>query len=166
MNQLHTSITKLSTSVATLSALKSISSALFVATLLLFLFSTSVFAQDSQPSDSQNFNSQWTGVCVQEISGTEVATIQGIQCLIANILKIAVSFIGLVAFMIFIFSGFRILLSGGDSKAVESAKGSITFAVVGLVVALSAFIILNLISQFTGVDLTNFVIPGTEFKIF
>ena len=104
------------------------------------------------------------GVCVYEAqfdSGTaNVATLQGLQCLIANVLGLAVTFIGLIAFGIFIISGFQIMLSGGNSKGLDAAKGSMTYAVVGLVVALSAFIILNLISSFTGINFTNFVIPG------
>lgn len=101
------------------------------------------------------------GVCVYETdTGAQVATLQGLQCLIANVLGVAITFIGLIAFGIFLLSGFQIMLSGGNNKGLEAAKGSMTYAVVGLVVALSAFIILNLISQFTGINFTTFIIPS------
>jgi len=55
---------------------------------------------------------------------------------------------------------FRYLFSGGNSKGTETAKNTITFAVIGLVVALSSFVILNLIAEFTGVKtILEFVIP-------
>lgn len=111
-------------------------------------------------------DTEWKGVCVYgEDDGLgKVATIQGLQCLMANVLRVAITIIGLIAFIIFIISSFQILLSGGNSKGVEAAKGSMTYAVVGIVVALSAFIILGILSQFTGIDFTVFRIPGASFN--
>jgi len=104
---------------------------------------------------------EWSeGVCVITARGHQVATLQGLQCLIGNILGVAVTLIGIAAFGVFVVSSIQIMLSGGNSKGLESAKGSMTYAVVGIVVALSAFIILNLISQFTGINFTTFSIPG------
>ncbi|NCN50859.1 MAG: hypothetical protein GW925_00225, partial [Candidatus Pacebacteria bacterium] len=51
----------------------------------------------------------------------------------------------------------------GDTGKLQSAKGSMTYAVIGMVVALSAFIILNLIASFTGISLiTQFRIPSSD----
>lgn len=107
--------------------------------------------------------SSWSGVCVDTKGGnTDVATLQGLQCLLANVLSVFLTLVGLVAFIMIIVAGFQLLLSGGNSQNVEKAQKSITFAVVGLVVALSAFIILNLVSQFTGVStILDFVIPDS-----
>lgn len=59
-----------------------------------------------------------------------------------------------------IVGGFRYLTSGGNSKGTETGRNTLTFAVVGLVVAISAFIILNLIAEFTGVKtILEFSIP-------
>jgi len=102
----------------------------------------------------------WSGVCVSTMD-PEVATIQGIQCLIANIFSVAITFIGLAGFVMIIIGAFNYLLSGGNSKDTEKAKNTLTFAIIGLVVSLSAFIILNLIAQFTGIDdLLEFTIPN------
>lgn len=90
-----------------------------------------------------------------------VATIQGIECLIANVLSVAITLIGVTGFVMMIFGAFRYLISGGNSKETESAQKTLTYAVIGLVVALSSFIILNLIVQFTGVEqILNFSIGG------
>ncbi len=91
----------------------------------------------------------WTGVCVEG----DVATIQGFQCLIANIFSVAITVIGLGGFVMMIVGSFYYLTSGGNTKGTDTAKKTLTSAVLGLVVALSAFIILNLIASFTGVSI-------------
>ena len=104
---------------------------------------------------------KWAGDCVED----GVATIQGLRCMVANILSIAITAIGFAGFVMLIIGSFRYLFSGGNSKGTETAKNTITFAVIGLVVALSSFVILNLIAEFTGVKtILNFVIPeaGTD----
>lgn len=89
------------------------------------------------------------------------ATLQGIECLIANVLSVAVTLIGLVGLIMMIVGAFRYLISGGNSKETETARNTLTFAVVGLVLALASFVILNLIAQFTGVQqVLEFDIPS------
>lgn len=86
-----------------------------------------------------------------------VATIQGFRCLIGNVLSVSMTVIGLVGFVMLIYGGFKLMLSGGQSESLKKARGTITFVVAGIVLALSAFVILNLIAQFTGVqNITNF----------
>lgn len=98
----------------------------------------------------------WEGVCVHD----GVATVQGLRCLIANILSVAVTAIGFIGFIMIIVGAFRYLISGGNSKDTQKAKNTLTFAVIGLIVALSAFVILNLIAEFTGIKtILNFNIP-------
>ncbi|MFH2118377.1 MAG: hypothetical protein ABII10_01425 [Candidatus Paceibacterota bacterium] len=106
--------------------------------------------------------SSWSGVCVSE-SDNSVATIQGLQCLLANVLSTFLTLVGIAAFIMIVVAAFNILTSGGNSQNMEKAQKSITFAVIGLVVALSAFIILNLVADFTGVKtILKFNIPGSD----
>ena len=99
----------------------------------------------------------WQGTCV---ASDDVATIQGLRCLIANVLSVAVTGIGLAGFVMLIVGAFRYLTSGGNSKGAETAKNTITYSVIGLVVALSSYVILNLIAKFTGVEaILKFNIP-------
>lgn len=115
------------------------------------------------PARAQGQTTAWTGVCVDTEGGnTDVATIQGFQCLLANILSVALTLLGLVGFVMMIVASIRYLLSGGNSQQVEKSKQTMTYAVIGLIVALSAFIILNLIAEFTGVrSILNFQIPDS-----
>jgi hypothetical protein len=125
----------------------------------LFLALTLVFAS---PTTAQaQLPTAWTEAdgCVSD----GVATIQGAQCLISNVFAVAITFIGLAAFVMLIVGSFGYMLSGGNTKGTETARNTITFAIVGIVVALSAFIILNLIKNFTGVEeVTQFEIPGSD----
>lgn len=109
---------------------------------------------------AQAQTSSWKGICV---SDSGVATIQGIQCLLGNVLSVALTGIGFAAFVMVIVAGFRYLISGGNSKGTETARSTLTYAVIGIAVALSGFIILNLLSDFTGIDsLLQFSIPTSS----
>lgn len=108
---------------------------------------------------------EWGGVCVggEITGGGDVATIQGLQCLLGNFLTVILALIGMAALVMLIIGGFRWMLSGSNPKGAEQAKNTITFAVIGIVVALSGFIILNLIASFTGLqEITTFTIPGSD----
>lgn len=88
--------------------------------------------------------------CTYQSSVGEVATIQGFECLVANVLASATTFIGLAAFVMFIIGGFLYLTSGGNTKGTEAGKQTITYAVIGIVVALMAFFLLQLVAAITG----------------
>lgn len=81
-----------------------------------------------------------------------VVTIQAIEGIIKNILIIAITGIGFAGFVMMIIGSFQYMLAGSDSKGVETGKNTITYSIIGLVVALSSWIILNLIAVFTGVE--------------
>lgn len=138
-----------------------------IAFLRGFIFAVVLWASIIAPVYAQT--QEWSGVCVgpAQINDTttanDVATLQGIQCLLANIFTIIITLIGLAGFVMFIVGAFRYLLSGGNTKGTETAKNTFTFMVIGIVVALSGFIVLNLISSFTGIDvITKIVIPSSD----
>jgi len=92
-----------------------------------------------------------------------VATIQGIGCMLANVFSVVLTLIGLAGFVMIIYAAFIMLTSAGKSQQVEKSKNTITFAIIGIVLALSAFIIINLLASFTGIEiLKSFSIPGSE----
>jgi len=135
---------------------KKIALILFTFVILLHSFSANVYAQEAW--DSSGLNCTGTDAFTGD-QGADVATIQGFACLIGNVLSVGITLIGMLALVMFVAASFRYLTSGGNSKSTEQAKGTITYAVAGLVVAISAFIILNLISQFTGINVSTFIIP-------
>ena len=62
---------------------------------------------------------------------------------VVKVIKYALSFLGLVAVIIVIYGGVRILTSVGESDGVEKGKKAIMYAVVGILVIMSAYAIVN-----------------------
>jgi hypothetical protein len=90
------------------------------------------------------------------INSEDVARISNLQELFVNVLVAAGGLIGIAFFAMIVIGGVRYLLSAGDPKALQSAKGTLTFAVVGLALFALSFTILVILGVFTGVDLTRF----------
>jgi hypothetical protein len=61
---------------------------------------------------------------------------------VTNTLLLAIGFVSVVMLII---GGFRYVLSNGNEKSVTGAKDTILYAIVGLVVALLAFAIVNFV---------------------
>ncbi|MGI8420544.1 MAG: hypothetical protein ACR2LN_07950 [Candidatus Levyibacteriota bacterium] len=82
---------------------------------------------------------------------------------LGSIIGNAVTFILVIAAVIslffLIFGGIRWITSGGDKAKVDSARQTITAAIVGLVIAFLSFFILNVVLQFFGLSLSNLVLP-------
>ena len=67
----------------------------------------------------------------------------GTGCAFTNITNGALFLIGAISVLMLIYGGIRYTISGGDSKAVTDAKNTILYAIIGIVVALLAFAIVN-----------------------
>lgn len=131
-------------------------------TTWLGTFATIVAYSLALPTVAHAQTSAWSGVCVST-TDPDVATIQGFQCLIANVFSVALTLIGLAGFVMLVIGSMRWMMSGGNAQTVEKSKNTISFAVLGLIVGLSAFIILNLVAEFTGVQtLLQFTIPDSS----
>lgn len=91
-----------------------------------------------------------------------VATIQGLECLFFNILQAIVFLVGLVFFVVLITNGFQYLTSSGDPKKTAQVSSSLTMAILGVAGIIISWLILRLIANFTGLDLSilQFRIPG------
>ncbi len=85
-----------------------------------------------------------------------VATIGSLGALFTNIIRSVVALSGVVLFIMLVMGGFTFLFSGGDQKKLEKAKGTITHALIGLVVLIGSYLVLLLIKSITGVDVTVF----------
>lgn len=99
----------------------------------------------------------WTGRCVAK---TDVATIQGFECLFYNILQVIIAFAGLAFFIMLIVGGFNYLFSVGDEKKAAAASSTLTMAITGLIGIIASWFIIRLLENISGVSLTNFFIPG------
>jgi len=104
---------------------------------------------------SDSNTTSWSDTCV---SNGDVATIQGFECLFANILKVVMGAAGLAFFAMLIIGGFKYITSGGDPKKIASASSTITLAFVSVLGVIVSWLILLLIQNFTGVNVTQFKI--------
>jgi hypothetical protein len=61
------------------------------------------------------------------------------------IINVLLSVIGIVAVIMLIVGGFRYVFSQGNEKAIQGAKDTILYAIIGIVVAVLAIAIVNFI---------------------
>lgn len=86
----------------------------------------------------------------EECTASGVPDINCIVPFVVRITGIAVGLIGTVSLFLIIAAGIKFVTSGGG-KAVEEAKNMITYAVIGLIIVLASFFIVDLIAGLTGV---------------
>jgi uncharacterized membrane protein len=96
---------------------------------------------------------------VEDPSG--FAKLSSIPILFENILGAITVLGGFAALMMLIFGGFRYIVAQGDPKAVQAARGTLTWAIVGLVMIIVAWLILAFLADFLNLPLTKFCL-GTS----
>jgi len=79
--------------------------------------------------------------CAQPTGAT--GTLFGTGSIFTTIVNILLFVIGIVAVIMLILGGIRYTVSGGEAKAVESAKNTILYAIIGIVVAFLAYAVVN-----------------------
>ena len=76
-------------------------------------------------------------------------TSQQAQSMVGTVINIILFIVGIIAVIMIIIGGIRYVLSNGDASGIQSAKNTILYAVIGLVIAMLAFAIVNfLVAQF------------------
>ena len=83
---------------------------------------------------------------------TELVGENGIFLQITNTILYAV---GIIAVVMLIWGGVRYIISGGDGKKVTDAKNTILYAILGLVVALLSYAIVNFVLNVVGTGETS-----------
>ena len=84
-----------------------------------------------------------------------VATLSCIPGVFQNLVAAALGFAGVVALFLIVYSGIRFITSSGDPKAVEGARNTLTWAIIGLIVIILSFTIIKFIAVFTGATCIN-----------
>lgn len=67
------------------------------------------------------------------------------QSMIKSIINILLFILGAIAIIMIIVGGIRYTLSGGDSSSIKGAKDTVLYSVIGLVVAMAAYAIVNFV---------------------
>lgn len=99
----------------------------------------------------------WSGCFENTVANADgVATIKCIVPLFESLIKGVLALSGVALFVMLVVGGFNFLLSGGDPKKLEAARGTLTSAVIGLVVIVVAFLIIKTVEVATGAPVTKF----------
>ena len=91
-----------------------------------------------------------------EFSGLENITVPGI---ISAAIKFILVIAALVSFVFLVIGGIRWITSAGDKEGTAKAQGTITAALIGLVIVFAAWAIIRLLQTFFGIG------PIFEFEI-
>lgn len=87
-----------------------------------------------------------TGTCDTDTAGSN----EKINSVITDVVNIFSVLVGVVAVIMIIWGGLRYITSGGDSGKITSAKNTIIYALIGLVVvALAQFIVKFVLGKVT-----------------
>jgi len=68
-----------------------------------------------------------------------------LNSMVAKIIDVAFTLAGVVAVIFLVVAGFRYITSGGNAEAVEGAKTGISNAIIGIIVILLAWLIINFV---------------------
>jgi hypothetical protein len=86
------------------------------------------------------------------------AGVTELENLFSRIISLSVAASGIALLVILTIAGFKFLTSGGEPKAIQSASQTVTWALLGMLFLIIAWLILQLIESFTGVHVTTFCI--------
>ena len=69
----------------------------------------------------------------------------GLMDIVKNIFNVVIGVVGLIAVVMIVIGGISYTTSAGDSSKVKKAKDTILYGIVGLVISLLAFAIVNFV---------------------
>jgi Type IV secretion system pilin len=93
-----------------------------------------------------------SGVCFPTTSGLSQA---GVDYLLINLMQWLLGIFGTLAVIAFVISGVQYLTSAGDDDMISTAKRNMKYSIIGVIVALSGYVILTaVIRAFSGTTTT------------
>jgi len=110
--------------------------------LILFVFMILAFGAQASAASASGFDLGNLGKI--DFLPTKVNDAKELMAVIINWL---LTFAGALAVIALVYSGIMYITAGADAAKAESAKKNIVWAIVGILIAISALIIVNTISQ-------------------
>jgi hypothetical protein len=109
-----------------------------------------------------NYNSVYALTWEDCSTAEGVPTLKCLEIVFENIIKWSTGFIVLVLFVMIVVGAFRYLTSGGNPEQLKKAQGTLKYAIIGLVLFVCSYLILNIIAYLLLNGQTNRLL---EFKI-
>lgn len=97
----------------------------------------------SAACDTSNLDAQSGANCAQ--GNNTPTTLFGQESIFTTVVNILLFLVGAIAVIMLIYGGIKYVTSGGAQDQVTSAKNTIMYAIVGIVVALLAFAVVNFV---------------------
>ncbi len=114
-----------------------------IAIMTCAVFGASVL---STASLSGNASAQVSkGIDTATTSEMKGKSIDGDKGLIKTVVNVLLWAVGVLSVIMIIFSGFRYITSAGDASKTKSAQSTLIYSVVGLIVAIMAWAIVNMV---------------------
>ena len=114
-----------------------------IAIMTCAVFGTSVL---STASLSGSVSAQVSkGIDTATTSEMQGKSIDGDSGLIKTVVNILLWAVGILSVIMIIFSGFLYITSSGDASKTKSAQSTLIYSVVGLIVAIMAWAIVNMV---------------------
>jgi energy-converting hydrogenase Eha subunit B len=127
-------------------------------TASILMMATPALVPVAVAADAASSNGCGTNIADQVAQGATEASGNDVNCndnsagdassltsLARNIVNIFSIIVGAVAVIMIIYGGFRYITSGGDSNSVGSAKNTLIYAIVGLIIVALAQIIVRFV---------------------
>lgn len=120
--------------------------------VLGFLLSASLFAAGALPASAQTSPQITNGLCTganlqfdldSNATCSDSGATQSINNIVHTIINLMSALVGIVAVVMIIVGGLRYITSGGNDTSVTSAKNTILYAIIGLVVVALAQILVR-----------------------
>lgn len=122
-------------------------------TLILINIGTGIALAADNPSDNgYKLLEPLNGVTTVSSEGS------GFSAYLQTIINIAIQFVGVVSVIMLIWGGLEYVLSSVSEAAKKDAKDRITNSILGLIIALSGYLILNTINP----NLTSLTLPPVQ----
>ncbi|HMS49815.1 MAG TPA: hypothetical protein PKA02_00045 [Candidatus Saccharibacteria bacterium] len=101
--------------------------------------SLNIFAQSTTAQSSQ------VGVCTTDLCKTNLPSVSAGSTQVTTVLQILFGVVAVLALIYVILAGLKLITSSGDPQSVAKGRQQILFAIIGLVVALSAELIISFV---------------------
>lgn len=110
----------------------------------MFMLPTTAFAATCNNIANAVYNGTNVATGSQSTCGNSQGTVtNGIKTVSVEVINILSIVVGIIAVIMIVYGGFRYITSGGESGSVSSAKNTLIFAIIGLILVALAQVIVH-----------------------
>ena len=118
----------------------------------VFGFSAISVASLSTNVSAQAADGVKKGITTATTTDMQNKSIAGEGGLISILINFLLWTVGILSVVMIIFSGFRYITSAGDAAKTKSAQTALTYSIVGLIVAVLAWVIVKMVLKQFGIE--------------